>query len=116
MTKDPLSRLGNGIPDADRIKEHAFFSGIDWSKVAAREAQPPPIPEGSYTFVWLYDSAYITFFPLKKSLPSCEVGNTFKLRLKTHADNYLRLKVCKRKKMRHVEWKTILNEDRENLG
>jgi hypothetical protein len=36
-----LRRLGAGIRDAEEIKEHAFFKGIDWQKVYKKELKPP---------------------------------------------------------------------------
>ena len=43
LRQDDLSKrygcLANGVND---IKSHAFFKGVDWSRVARRE-DPPPI-------------------------------------------------------------------------
>jgi len=33
--------LGAGIRDAEEIKEHAFFKGIDWEKVYNKQLKPP---------------------------------------------------------------------------
>ena len=33
LEKDPTLRLGYGERDADDIKEHPFFNGIDWEKM-----------------------------------------------------------------------------------
>jgi len=36
-----MRRLGAGPGDADEIKEHPFFEGIDWDKVYRKELLPP---------------------------------------------------------------------------
>ena len=42
MDRDPCSRLGASAKDAEAIKEHPFFSGLDWHKVLNKEY---PVPE-----------------------------------------------------------------------
>jgi len=45
LSKNPLRRLGAGSRDAEEIKEHPFFAGIDWDKVLERRLTPPkPLP------------------------------------------------------------------------
>jgi len=39
-----MKRLGAGERDAEEIKEHDFFKGINWSDVYSRKLTPP-IPE-----------------------------------------------------------------------
>ncbi|KAF0538295.1 AGC/AKT protein kinase [Gigaspora margarita] len=39
LTRDPNHRLGNN--GAQEIKEHAFFSAIDWKKLILKKVQPP---------------------------------------------------------------------------
>lgn len=39
-----MKRLGAGVRDAEEIKEHDFFKGINWEDVANRKFRPP-IPE-----------------------------------------------------------------------
>lgn len=41
LTNDPLKRIGASEKDAEEIKKHAFFKGIDWDKVAAKKMKPP---------------------------------------------------------------------------
>jgi len=41
LRKDPQSRLGSGPSDAEEIKQHAFFSEIDWVMLAKGELSPP---------------------------------------------------------------------------
>jgi serum/glucocorticoid-regulated kinase 2 len=41
LTRDPEKRLGSGATGAQDIKAHAFFSGMDWKKLEARELDPP---------------------------------------------------------------------------
>ena len=44
MERDPESRLGSSLRDAEDIKKHSFFKGIDWDKVYNKE-YPVPKPE-----------------------------------------------------------------------
>lgn len=37
MSKNPHKRLGAGLRDAEEIKEHPFFRGIDWQEVKMRK-------------------------------------------------------------------------------
>ena len=41
LTKNHMKRLGAGPSDAEEIKSHPFFQGIDWEMVARRELKPP---------------------------------------------------------------------------
>lgn len=36
-----MKRLGAGIRDAEEIKEHDFFKGINWDDVYNRKMTPP---------------------------------------------------------------------------
>ena len=40
LAKDPGMRLGNGPNDAEEIKCHRFFKGIDWQAVYERKIEP----------------------------------------------------------------------------
>ncbi|GAN11216.1 pkinase-domain-containing protein [Mucor ambiguus] len=50
LTRDPNKRLGNN--GSEEIKNHAFFSSIDWKKLNQKKLQPPYKPS--------VDSAYDT--------------------------------------------------------
>ncbi|KAJ3216024.1 hypothetical protein HK099_006094 [Clydaea vesicula] len=41
LERDPRRRLGGGIEDADEIKRHVFFDGVDWEKVNSKRYTPP---------------------------------------------------------------------------
>jgi len=41
LNRNPLKRLGAGPNDAEDIKRHPFFAGIDWGKVERREYDLP---------------------------------------------------------------------------
>jgi serine/threonine protein kinase len=45
LERDPKRRLGSGEGDAKEIKEHAFFSEIDWQKMEKKELKPPFKPK-----------------------------------------------------------------------
>jgi len=44
LERDPIKRMGNSASDAQEIKEHPFFSSINWQKVVNLEYNPPFIP------------------------------------------------------------------------
>jgi serum/glucocorticoid-regulated kinase 2 len=45
LTKDPKKRLGSGSDGAEKIKNHKYFSDIDWEKVKNKEYEPPFVPD-----------------------------------------------------------------------
>ena len=44
LQKDPTRRLGHSRQDAEQIKSHPFFKGIDWEKLQKKEIEPPVEP------------------------------------------------------------------------
>ena len=45
LNVNPKKRLGSGEEDAQKIKSHPYFKGIDWEKYANKEIEAPFIPE-----------------------------------------------------------------------
>lgn len=43
LNRDPSKRLGAGPGDAEEIKQHSFFKGINWEDVIERKLKPPKI-------------------------------------------------------------------------
>lgn len=41
LKRDPHSRLGAGKEDANEIKAHPWFEGIDWNEALRRKLKPP---------------------------------------------------------------------------
>jgi len=55
LNRDPRKRLGAGEGDAEEIKKHPFFKGINWEDVLQRKLKPPkpqikPIVENGAMF------------------------------------------------------------------
>ena len=46
LKRDPQKRIGS-VGDAEEIKSHEFFNGVDWNMVMAKELKPPAPPQGS---------------------------------------------------------------------
>ncbi|KAI8644424.1 kinase-like domain-containing protein [Parasitella parasitica] len=44
LNRDPKKRLGAGSSDAAEIKEHPFFSGVNWDDMLAKRVPPPFCP------------------------------------------------------------------------
>lgn len=41
LTRDPKRRLGAGPTDAEEIKEHPFFTGVNWDDLLEKRITPP---------------------------------------------------------------------------
>lgn len=41
LNRDPRKRLGSGPGDAEEIKAHPFFKGVDWEDAVERRLKPP---------------------------------------------------------------------------
>uniref|UniRef100_A0A9J7YAG3 protein kinase C n=1 Tax=Cyprinus carpio carpio TaxID=630221 RepID=A0A9J7YAG3_CYPCA len=44
LQKNPEKRLGAGEQDANEVKKHRFFQGIDWEALLAKRVKPPFLP------------------------------------------------------------------------
>uniref|UniRef100_A0A673WTL0 protein kinase C n=1 Tax=Salmo trutta TaxID=8032 RepID=A0A673WTL0_SALTR len=44
LQKNPERRLGSGEPDANEVKKHRFFQGVDWAALLHKKVVPPFIP------------------------------------------------------------------------
>uniref|UniRef100_A0A8C4ZXK4 Protein kinase N3 n=1 Tax=Gadus morhua TaxID=8049 RepID=A0A8C4ZXK4_GADMO len=44
LQKDPEKRLGGGEGDAQEVKRHNFFRGMDWNALLAKKLKPPFVP------------------------------------------------------------------------
>jgi len=41
LQRNPAKRLGSGKGDADEIKSHKFFNGVNWDEVLKKKLRPP---------------------------------------------------------------------------
>ncbi|KAL7838206.1 hypothetical protein AOLI_G00266100 [Acnodon oligacanthus] len=44
LQKNPEKRLGAGEQDANEVKRHRFFQGVDWEALLAKQVKPPFLP------------------------------------------------------------------------
>jgi serine/threonine protein kinase len=44
LSPDPQKRLGSSLKDAEEIKEHEFFKGVNWKRMLDKKFKPPFIP------------------------------------------------------------------------
>ncbi|XP_072521432.1 serine/threonine-protein kinase N2 isoform X2 [Salminus brasiliensis] len=44
LQKNPEKRLGAGEQDANEVKRHRFFQGVDWEALLAKRVKPPFLP------------------------------------------------------------------------
>ncbi|CAG7821855.1 unnamed protein product, partial [Allacma fusca] len=44
LIKDPRQRLGGGPRDAEEIKSHPFFKGLNWTHLAEKRIPAPFVP------------------------------------------------------------------------
>jgi len=60
LVKKPEERLGYGPSDADGIKNHPFFDGIDWAAMKEKMVTPPYIPSDDQMQLFeFFDSSLI---------------------------------------------------------
>ena len=45
LSVNPKKRIGYGDSDAKKIKEHQYFSDVDWNKYLNKEIEPPFVPK-----------------------------------------------------------------------
>ena len=45
LAVNPKKRIGYGDSDAKKIKEHQYFSDVDWNKYLNKEIEPPFVPK-----------------------------------------------------------------------
>lgn len=65
LVRDPKARLGSGERDADEIKEHLFFSDIDWAEMSTGKMRPPwqPTVAGSLD-TSQFDEQFTSMMPI----------------------------------------------------
>lgn len=60
LRRDPSRRLGSGKSDAEEVKSHPFFLGVDWRAVYDRKTVPPFRPNvTSMTDVKYFDKEFV---------------------------------------------------------
>ncbi|KAJ3327790.1 Serine/threonine kinase [Blyttiomyces sp. JEL0837] len=65
LKKDPTRRLGGGRSDAEEVKRHPYFSGVDWDAVMQKRVQPTWKPTiTSATDVSNFDSEFTSQKPV----------------------------------------------------
>lgn len=45
LIKDPRKRLGGGVSDANELKRHKFFKGLNWDDLAQKKIPAPFVPK-----------------------------------------------------------------------
>jgi serine/threonine protein kinase len=65
LQRDPRKRLGSGPLDANEIKQHPFFAGMDWKVLASGKAQTPwqPTVSGSLD-TSQFDQEFTSMMPI----------------------------------------------------
>jgi len=73
LVRDPNKRLGSGPRDAEEIKEHEWFSDIDWDKILRCEIEPPFKPIIGSMSETNYITSDFTSMPVVDSIGSASV-------------------------------------------
>lgn len=70
LVRDPKARLGSGEQDANEVKAHPFFRGIDWTSLAAGKIPSPWIPTVAGSLdTSLFDTEFTSMMPIGQSHP-----------------------------------------------
>eukprot|EP01032_Pedospumella_encystans_P031243 gene31243-35266_t len=65
LVRDPKARLGSGEQDANEVKAHPFFRGIDWASLAAGKIPSPWIPTVAGSLdTSLFDTEFTSMMPI----------------------------------------------------
>ena len=70
LTVNPKKRLGYGENDAQKIKTHPYFKGINWEKYWNKETEPPFIPELDSEIDLKYFDKMFTDEPVNSNRPT----------------------------------------------
>lgn len=65
LVRDPKERLGSGEKDANEVKEHPFFWGLDWVLLESGGMPPPwtPLVVGSLD-TSQFDQEFTSMMPI----------------------------------------------------
>ncbi|CDW90682.1 rps6 protein kinase [Stylonychia lemnae] len=66
LTKNAEKRIGNSDLDAEEIKQHPFFNGIDWDLLFQRRISPPFVPDPKKADQLKYFSQEFTDMAIEK--------------------------------------------------
>ena len=70
LNVNPKKRLGSGPEDAESIKKHAFFKGIEWDRYWNKEFDAPFVPEFSDEMDLRYFDRMFTDEPVDSNRPT----------------------------------------------
>ena len=70
LNVNPKKRLGYGEEDAEKIKSHNFFKGVDWEKYKNKEFDAPFIPELNDEMDLRYFDKMFTDEPIDSNRPT----------------------------------------------
>jgi len=70
LNVNPKKRLGYGEIDAQKIKDHPYFNGVDWDKYWKKEIEPPFVPEIDGEMDLKYFDKMFTDEPLDSNRPT----------------------------------------------
>jgi len=76
LNRDPNMRLGGGPGDAEEVKAHPFFSGIEWLAILQRRVSPPFRPAVSQSSDVKYFDREFVDLPVVNSEVTDAVGHT----------------------------------------
>jgi len=84
MNREPSRRLGGGPGDAEEVKQHPFFPGMDWHAISQRQVVPPFKPAvAQKEDVRYFDKEFVEM-PVVNS----EAGDAGSLRDVNHFDGF----------------------------
>lgn len=77
FNRNPNLRLGGGKRDAAEVKEHVFFTNLDWDQLLRKEVIPPFKPQlKSLTDVQNFDTEFVCLPAVNSEVPDPGFGKT----------------------------------------
>jgi serum/glucocorticoid-regulated kinase 2 len=94
LERDPKKRLGSGLKEADEVKAHPWFAGVNWDDVYYKRITPPFLPDvKSDTDTSCFDDEFTRQAPIDSVVESSYLAESVQKEFEgfTYSDNGIHL-------------------------